>query len=854
MNEGYNNKFEDTETNKVSYDLESTPTQHAKKKFDLSEVDTSLTEMSEPLSTDTIALAKTPQLPEKKTKKRLKISCFRCNQKLDLTDMEPFSKVVCPSCEKLIIVPKWFDNYLLEELCGIGGMANVYRGLDLALDREIAIKELHSSLAEDQQLTKLFLHEARTAATLNHYAILPIYTCGKFEGRPYIVMQYMGGGSLEKKLEEIPKKGNLKYREIVQWLFDASEALENARRHGIIHHDIKPGNLMLDADNQIKIADFGLAQAVNDSKSGELLEVTKKMCTPDYVSPEKLLTGEENYKGDIYSLGATFYHLITGQKVFECSSTEEVLKVKVLNDPESIQDIRKDIPVKLANLIMAMLKKAPEKRPDYQTIIKELSDILSRLKKQKQKPAIKKHISTRTIKKPVSTKNKQNKSDKKKDNLMRSMTRILFIVLLVVVLFFLWDSGFFSLEDKTSTPLTTDFLPDVTAKLSEGDSELAELLANRAIKKSVLSNDAYKQAALQKVIAMYLNKNPLAPSEAFQMSNRLVGSGVPKDDYTVLILNFLSSPNVPYNKLQDLLSSDSHYQLLADVAIFVREEYNHGKKSIERNAFRHISSIEGVNNSFWGHRSFRNRISLWSKTINNKNCYIQKIEPLFRKKQIVEEKSPTASSTETENKKIKSPETKKINPLKNLNTEWLKKHRPYAAKRPRPDDFIFSEKKIKKYLNSLPHESIDIETKRLEQLMPLKDHLTQMMLHLPYGKNSIKKKNGKIVKGHIMAGPKFVSVKKSNGKRERIYWKDIHIDQFIDFLKHYALFRKNAQLSGTITRKATAKKRMETAWEYLRIALLCDWYGQYDKAIILTRKAISIDPKIEQDAIDYMLK
>ena len=121
--------------------------------------------------------------------KAVKISCHSCGQKLDMSHMESFSRVACPACGAELIVPRWFDNYLLEETAGIGGMATVYRALDLALDREVAIKVLNDDLALQVDRSEMFLQEARTAATINHYAVIPIYTCGIFENQTYIVMQ-----------------------------------------------------------------------------------------------------------------------------------------------------------------------------------------------------------------------------------------------------------------------------------------------------------------------------------------------------------------------------------------------------------------------------------------------------------------------------------------------------------------------------------------------------------------------------------------------------------------------------------------------------------------------------------------
>ncbi len=116
----------------------------------------------------------------------LKVSCHSCRQKIDVSALEPFSHFACPACGADMIVPKWFGNYLLEELSGQGGMANVYRALDLILDREVGLKVLRDEILTMEHSGNLFLHEARIAAALNHYAIIPIYSCGEFERQPFL--------------------------------------------------------------------------------------------------------------------------------------------------------------------------------------------------------------------------------------------------------------------------------------------------------------------------------------------------------------------------------------------------------------------------------------------------------------------------------------------------------------------------------------------------------------------------------------------------------------------------------------------------------------------------------------------
>ena len=309
-----------------------------------------------------------PAVSEKPAR-QIKIFCYKCQQKLDVTGLMPFAHVSCPSCGTDLIIPKWFDNYLLEEPCGRGGMASVYRALDVTLDREVAVKILDRSAIGDGK--EAFLNEARTAATINHSAVIPIYTCGIFEDQAYIVMQFMNGGSLEQKLQL--KKGTpLPLDEVMQWIHDAAEGLEYASRHGIIHHDVKPGNIMLDADGNAKIGDFGIARR---NQSGENPD-QDFYGSPLYISPEKVSTGKEESSGDIYSLGATFYHLLTGIPPFQHENLEDLLWSRVKQNPMAPHKLRPGISPLISSLVMRMMHHDPELRPGYEEIIRNLNAVL----------------------------------------------------------------------------------------------------------------------------------------------------------------------------------------------------------------------------------------------------------------------------------------------------------------------------------------------------------------------------------------------------------------------------------------------------------------------------------------------
>lgn len=308
------------------------------------------------------------------TPRKIKIACPGCGQKLDVSEMPSFSRVNCPACSFELIVPKWFNNYLLEAPEGTGGMASVYRALDIALDREVAIKIFDPDLAARGVSSDLFLHEARIAATINHPAVVPIYSCGEWDGSTYIVMQYMGGGTLENRLRKA--HGRLPVMETCRWVRDVCEGLDAARELGIIHHDIKPANILLDLDSNAKISDFGLSQVVSAKSSSAFLDPSKMWLSPQYVSPEKVLTGEEGPEGDVYSLGASFYHLLTGEPPFRSDDIQELVSMRTVRDPVSPDHVRPDITPALASVIRDMMNRDPSARPSYKRIVIRINDAL----------------------------------------------------------------------------------------------------------------------------------------------------------------------------------------------------------------------------------------------------------------------------------------------------------------------------------------------------------------------------------------------------------------------------------------------------------------------------------------------
>lgn len=179
-------------------------------------------------------------------------------------------------------------------------------------------------------------------------------------------MQFMPGGSLAQQLNKA-ESGFLPVLNTVKWIHDVAEGLESASRRGIIHHDVKPANILLDADGNVKIGDFGLAQTAAGKDNAAAWAAS-----PFYVSPERISTGSESFQGDIYSLGASFYHLAASKPPFSSANVEELIWMRTKHNPVAPNQIRPELAPELSALIMKMMNRDPSMRPSYGEIISSL--------------------------------------------------------------------------------------------------------------------------------------------------------------------------------------------------------------------------------------------------------------------------------------------------------------------------------------------------------------------------------------------------------------------------------------------------------------------------------------------------
>lgn len=265
-------------------------------------------------------------------------------------------------------LPKRFGPYQVRGLIGAGGMGIVYRALDEALQREVALKTLLPALATDPEFVARFKREAQSAAALNHPNITQIYSIGQEGHLPFFAMEMIHGRSLEGLLKE---RGPLDAVEAAGYIAQAAKGLRHAAQRKLIHRDVKPSNLMLTEEGVVKITDFGLAKA---ARSESQITVTGQVLgSPGYISPEQAQGGELDARSDIYSLGATFYQLVTGRLPFE-APTPVAMIIKHMNEPlRSPRAVNPAIPYPIASAIQKMMAKRPGERfQEYDALIREL--------------------------------------------------------------------------------------------------------------------------------------------------------------------------------------------------------------------------------------------------------------------------------------------------------------------------------------------------------------------------------------------------------------------------------------------------------------------------------------------------
>ncbi len=249
-------------------------------------------------------------------------------------------------------------NYVLIRRLGRGGMADVYLAQQTTLNRPVAIKILKPELARDRSYVKRFHREAQAAATLVQANIVQIYEVGESDGLHFIAQEYVRGQNLRQYLYRNQIVEPILAVSIIR---QAAAALQKAREHGVIHRDIKPENIMITPSGEVKVTDFGLARLLDDQRT-ELTQIGITMGTPLYMSPEQAEGSRVDSRSDLYSLGITAYHMLTGRPPFEAENALAVAVQHVKQDPQSLNVLRPDLPVELCDIIHKLIAKNPNDR------------------------------------------------------------------------------------------------------------------------------------------------------------------------------------------------------------------------------------------------------------------------------------------------------------------------------------------------------------------------------------------------------------------------------------------------------------------------------------------------------------
>ncbi|WP_116042884.1 Stk1 family PASTA domain-containing Ser/Thr kinase [Amycolatopsis palatopharyngis] len=278
--------------------------------------------------------------------------------------------------------PRLLSNrYELGDTLGYGGMSEVHHGHDVRLGREVAIKILRADLARDPQFQERFRREAQNAAALNHPAIVAVYDTGETETEygplPYIVMEFVEGRTLR---DIVKTEGPMSQKRAMEVMADVCAALDFSHRHGIVHRDVKPANVMITKNGAVKVMDFGIARAIHDGQSA-MTQTAAVIGTAQYLSPEQARGESVDARSDVYAAGCVLYELVTGEPPFTGDSPVAVAYQHVREDPQAPSVANPAVSPELDAVVLKALAKGPANR--YQSSAEMRSDLVRTLSGQR---------------------------------------------------------------------------------------------------------------------------------------------------------------------------------------------------------------------------------------------------------------------------------------------------------------------------------------------------------------------------------------------------------------------------------------------------------------------------------------
>lgn len=318
--------------------------------------------------------------------------CPTCGGNVDLSEVQPMSTVVCPHCVKPFAALNDFGPFTLQDVIGQGSIGVVYRAIDNRLGRVVALKLLRDSVSRLQGTPEQLEEEAAFMAAMSVPGIVRVYSTGTENGHFYIAMELLPGGSLQQKIE---RAGKVSEKDALTVALQVAKGLQAVHWNGMLHRDIKPANILYAADGTAKIADFGLAiprERIAETATDDILG------TPYYLPPERIRGKTEDFRSDIYSLGATLYHALAGRPPFEAATPVLVAAKSINSSPVSIQTFVPQISKHTVLCLARMMAPRPEKRfQSYEELIESLQYALEQ-RKSRAKPGLKPGAKSKLVK------------------------------------------------------------------------------------------------------------------------------------------------------------------------------------------------------------------------------------------------------------------------------------------------------------------------------------------------------------------------------------------------------------------------------------------------------------------------
>ena len=293
---------------------------------------------------------------------------------MDVSGLQPFAEVICAACEGAVRVRTAFHHFRIVREVGLGGMSRVFGARDESLGRDLALKILNPGLSQDDKRLRQFEKEAQITASISHPNVVKVYTAGRDQGYFYIAMEIVEGGSLDDKIR---KEGGLEEAWVLELAEQVVQGLKAASEAGLIHRDIKPGNILLAAEGTPKIVDFGLAVFARDG-----VEDAEIWATPYYVPPETLHGEPEDFRSDIYALGSSLYHALLGKPLFDTDSNSLAELKALKSKPPDLKEAAAALaPETVAMLTRTLKRKPAERYSSYDEFLDHLNYARRRLRR-----------------------------------------------------------------------------------------------------------------------------------------------------------------------------------------------------------------------------------------------------------------------------------------------------------------------------------------------------------------------------------------------------------------------------------------------------------------------------------------